>query len=126
MWLKKTDLRNWCVSLLFITALSVSIQNAFGRRKTNCGLVCYRWGKCKLNLLGLTSGSQRPGQAGTTGQLFFSKCGDPPKGCECKFEAPKVGPRKPKIPKVALEFVNDDALEWISNYLEPVNLREIL
>ena len=37
-----------------------------------------------------------------------------------------VGPRKPKIPKVALEFVNDDALEWISNYLEPVNLREIL
>ena len=49
----------------------------------------FRWGKCKLNLLGLTSGSQRPGQAGTTGQLFFSKCGDPPKGCECKFEAPK-------------------------------------
>ena len=48
-----------------------------------------RWGKCKLNLLGLTSGNQRPGQAGTTGQLFFSKCGDPPKGCECKFEAPK-------------------------------------
>ena len=39
--------------------------------------------------MGLTSGSQRPGQAGTTGQLFFSKCGDPPKGCECKFEAPK-------------------------------------
>lgn len=42
-----------------------------------------------MNILGLTSGSQRPGQAGTTGQLFFNKCGDPPKGCECKFEPPK-------------------------------------
>ena len=48
-----------------------------------------RWGKCKLNILELTSGGQRPGQAGNTGQLFFTKCGDPPKGCECKFEAPK-------------------------------------
>ena len=44
-----------------------------------------------MNILGLTSGKQRPGQAGTTGQLFFSKCGDPPKGCECKFEDPAKG-----------------------------------
>ena len=69
-----------------ITFITYTITHQ--QQQKHCSLTS-RWGKCKLNLLGLTSGSQRPGQAGTTGQLFFSKCGDPPKGCECKFEAPK-------------------------------------
>ena len=49
-----------------------------------------RWKKCKSKLSGLTNtdGHHRPGQAGTTGQLFFTKCGDPPEGCECKYEEP--------------------------------------
>ena len=43
-----------------------------------------------MSLSLLTSGSgHRPGQAGTTGQLFFTKCGDPPEGCDCKYEEPK-------------------------------------
>jgi len=125
MWLKKTVSQSWCLSLIMLILLSICSQVTVARRKTNCGLVCYRWGKCKLNLLGLTSGNQRPGQAGTTGQLFFSKCGDPPKGCECKFEAPKAGPPKPKFPKLLLEYVNDDAKAWISNLVDVVNIREI-
>ena len=31
----------------------------------------------------------RPGQRGTTGQLIFSKCEDPPATCECQIEPPK-------------------------------------
>lgn len=29
------------------------------------------------------------GQSGTTGQLFFNTCGEPPEGCECTYEEPK-------------------------------------
>ena len=49
-----------------------------------------RWKKCKSKISVLTNsgGQNRPGQSGTTGQLFFSKCGDPPEGCECKYEPP--------------------------------------
>ena len=52
----------------------------------------FRWRKCKDNLSTLTStgGANRPGQAGTSGQLFFTKCGDPPQGCPCTYE-PKTG-----------------------------------
>ena len=52
--------------------------------------ILLRWKKCKSKLSGLTNtdGHHRPGQAGTTGQLFFTKCGDPPEGCECKYEEP--------------------------------------
>ena len=52
----------------------------------------FRWKKCKVNLSVLTSvgGANRPGQAGTSGQLFFTKCGDPPEGCPCVYE-PKTG-----------------------------------
>ena len=50
----------------------------------------FRWKKCKskISVLSNTDGNHRPGQSGTTGQLFFTKCGDPPQGCECKYEAP--------------------------------------
>lgn len=125
MWQKNTVSKNWCLPLLTLILLSVCFDVTFARRKTNCGLVCYRWGKCKLNILNLTSGSQRPGQAGTTGQLFFTKCGDPPEGCACVFEAPKLGPPKPKFPRILLEFVNDDAKAWVSNLVDVVSLREI-
>ena len=33
--------------------------------------------------------SCRPGQRGTTGQLIFSKCEDPPEKCKCQLEEPK-------------------------------------
>ena len=50
-----------------------------------------RWKKCKTKISVLSynpGGKSRPGQSGTTGQLFFSKCGDPPEGCECVYEEP--------------------------------------
>lgn len=121
---KKNITKYWYLPLIFII-LSICSQVTFAKRKTNCGLVCYRWGKCKLNISALTSGGQRPGQAGTTGQLFFTKCGDPPEGCECTYEPPKVGPAKPKFPKLMFEFVNDDAKAWLTNLVDVVSLREI-
>ena len=53
-------------------------------------LIYSRWKKCKNKLNGLvnTGGNTRPGQSGSTGQLFFNKCGDPPEGCECKYDPP--------------------------------------
>ena len=42
-----------------------------------------------MSVLSNTGGATRPGQRGTTGQLFFAKCGDPPEGCGCKYEEPK-------------------------------------
>ena len=60
----------------------------------------FRWKKCKSKLSGLTNtdGHHRPGQAGTTGQLFFTKCGDPPEGCECKYEEPTGRHSIPEFP----------------------------
>ena len=54
-------------------------------------LPIFRWKKCKGVLSQLTSGDSaaRPGQRGTTGQLIFSKCDDPPASCECQIEPPK-------------------------------------
>ena len=75
-----------------------------------------------MNILGLTSGSQRPGQAGTTGQLFFNKCGDPPKGCECKFEPPKGNQRNylQSLTKAKLFFLTyftiDNNVLWLKNF----------
>ena len=71
-----------------------------------------------MSVLTNTGGNHRPGQSGTTGQLFFTKCGDPPQGCECKYEEPKKGPPKPKMPRMIMEFVNEDAQAWISNLVE--------
>lgn len=109
--------------LLFVcfVLLSSEIANG-GFRQQNCGLSCYRWKKCKSKLSGLTNtdGHHRPGQAGTTGQLFFTKCGDPPEGCECKYEEPTAGPPKPKMPRMILQFVNHEAEEWISNLVQIV------
>ena len=80
----------------------------------------FRWKKCKskISILSNTGGNHRPGQSGTTGQLFFSKCGDPPEGCECKYEVPKVGPPKPKLPRMMMEFIDEEAKDWISNLVE--------
>merc|ERR1711862_655729 len=79
--------------LVLITASILSLP-AEARRKApggRCGLSCYRWKKCKGVLSQLTSGDSaaRPGQRGTTGQLIFSKCEDPPATCECQIEPPK-------------------------------------
>merc|ERR1711862_308530 len=79
-----------------------------------CGLTCYRWKKCKgvLATLTDTTGDTRPGQRGTTGQLIFKKCEDPPDKCNCQLEAPKpTGPPKPRIPKIMLEYVDSDAMD---------------
>merc|ERR1711935_269111 len=106
---------------VFVVLLCSEITSG-GFRKQNCGLTCYSWKKCKNKLNGLinTGGNTRPGQSGNTGQLFFNKCGDPPGGCECKYESPTVGPPKPKMPRMIMEFVNHDAEKWISNLVELV------
>jgi len=123
MWPRKS-VSNWCLPFILVIIL-VCFEVTLARRKTNCGLVCYRWSKCKTDLSALTNGGHLKGQAGNTGQLFFTKCGDPPKGCECKYEKPKVGPAKPKFPRLMLEFVNDDAKAWITNLVDVVSIREI-
>jgi len=110
----------WILVLILVVGYISEIQAK--RNSPNCGFACYRWKKCKKNISILTNsnGNSRPGQSGTTGQLFFSKCGDPPEGCECKYEPPKVGPPKPKLPRMMLSFVNQDAADWISNLVELV------
>ena len=55
---------------------------------------------CKFSEMDITIGESwtfvpnwkfncRPGQRGTTGQLIFKKCDDPPSNCECEIEPPK-------------------------------------
>merc|ERR1712029_154058 len=102
----KMNRRTILLFLCFVLLSSEIVDGGF--RQGNCGLSCYRWKKCKSKLSGLTNtgGQQRPGQAGSTGQLFFQKCGDPPSGCECTYEEPSAGPPKPKMPRMILEFVN--------------------
>merc|ERR1712059_74546 len=94
-----------------------------GRRRkagSQCGLTCYRWRKCRGVLATLTSttGGARPGQQGTTGQLIFSKCEDPPERCGCVLveEPPKpTEPPKPKLPKKYIEYVDEEAKDWLNN-----------
>ena len=76
--------------------------------------VLFRWKKCKKNISILTNsnGNSRPGQSGTTGQLFFSKCGDPPEGCECKYEPPKGKESPPSASILMIPL-------WIFLYLKP-------
>jgi len=104
-----------------IAVLVIQLSLTEARRTKNCGLTCYRWRKCKasVSVLSNTGGATRPGQRGTTGQLFFAKCGDPPEGCGCKYEEPKV-PTKPKFPELMLEYVNEDAREWITNLVDVI------
>ena len=42
-----------------------------------------------LATLTSSEGEARPGQRGTTGQLIFKKCDDPPERCGCVLEPPK-------------------------------------
>ena len=122
-----------------LVSLFSSLTEGRRRKGGSCGLTCYRWRKCKGVLATLTSseGEARPGQRGTTGQLIFKKCDDPPERCGCVLEPPKPSksptnhkmiiimisfsaaePPKPKLPKVMLEFVDSEALDWLSNLVD--------
>ena len=81
---------HWLVLLVVLTVFS-SLADSRRRKGGTCGLTCYRWKKCKGVLATLTSseGEARPGQRGTTGQLIFKKCDDPPERCKCELEPPK-------------------------------------
>merc|ERR1712106_193402 len=112
-----------CLPMLFLMLAVISTVSEARRRKPGgvCGLTCYRWKKCKGVLATLTSssGATRPGQRGTTGQLIFSKCVDPPEKCKCQLEEPKpTGPPKPRIPKTVLEYVDSDAMDWLTNLVD--------
>ncbi|XP_059090234.1 uncharacterized protein LOC131886034 [Tigriopus californicus] len=91
-----------------------------GRNPGNCGLSCYRWKKCKgkMSELSSTSSSVRPGQSGTTGQLFFNKCGDPPSNCPCEYEEPHVKPKKPAMPRYMSQYIEHEASMWLRNHVE--------
>ena len=127
---------------MVVLLVSVFSSLTEGRRRKggSCGLTCYRWRKCKGVLATLTSteGEARPGQRGTTGQLIFQKCDDPPERCGCVLEPPKPSksphqssndndndlllcsaePPKPSLPKVMLEFVDTEALDWLTNLVD--------
>merc|ERR1719225_2100420 len=105
----------WFLVVAVMVVLCSSLTEARRRKGGSCGLTCYRWRKCKGVLATLTSteGEARPGQRGTTGQLIFKKCDDPPERCGCVLEPPK-----PKQPKVMLEFVDSEALDWLSNLVD--------
>jgi len=47
------------------------------RRKTNCGLTCYRWGKCMRQI------SEGKGELGDTGIVVLNKCSPMENGCNC-------------------------------------------
>ncbi|XP_023327607.1 uncharacterized protein DDB_G0271670 [Eurytemora carolleeae] len=63
--------------LLFISMLACTCTQA--RREKNCGLTCYRWGKC----MGQLDGTNRPGQLGDTGIIVLNTCSPIEKGCDC-------------------------------------------
>jgi len=95
------------------------------RRKPGgtCGLSCYRWRKCRGVLATLTSttSGDRPGERGTTGQLIFKKCTEPAASCNCQLieEPPKpTEPPKPKFPKKYIEFVDEEAMDWLTNLVD--------
>merc|ERR1711915_393640 len=110
-----------CLTLsMLVLMVTLATVTEARRRKAGgvCGLTCFRWKKCKGKLATLTSGggATRPGQRGTTGQLIFNKCEDPPEKCKCELEEPKpTGSPKPSIPKVMLEYVDSDAMDWLTN-----------
>ena len=87
----RMDLSKFPWLLLLALAVFSSLGDCRRRKGGTCGLTCYRWRKCKGVLATLTSGEgeARPGQRGTTGQLIFKKCENPPDRCECTLEPPK-------------------------------------
>ncbi|XP_023339486.1 uncharacterized protein LOC111709806 [Eurytemora carolleeae] len=107
------------MKFLCILILSVLITQSVGRRQQQgtCGLTCFRWRKCKavLNTLTSTDGDARPGQRGTTGQLIFDKCEDPPAKCSCEEEPKPKEPTKPRMPKSMLDYVDESAVDWFTN-----------
>ena len=130
----------WLLVVAVLVSLFSSLTEGRRRKGGSCGLTCYRWRKCKGVLATLTSseGEARPGQRGTTGQLIFKKCEDPPERCGCVLEPPKPSksqcppdnhndvnlvfypaePPKPSLPKVMLEFVDSEALDWLTNLVD--------
>merc|ERR1712106_691943 len=122
MGMKAMNLSMMFLTLAVILAMLSSSSEARKRKAGSvCRLTCYRWKKCKgvLATLTSTSGATRPGQRGTTGQLIFSKCEDPPEKCKCQLVEPKpTGPPKPKISKKLLEYVDSDAMAWLTNLVD--------
>ena len=131
------DMSKFSWLLLSVLVLFSSLAESRRRKGGTCGLTCYRWKKCKGVLATLTSGEgeSRPGQRGTTGQLIFNKCDDPPDRCNCELEPPKPSkshtpdlhishysppaePPKPTLPKVMLEYVDTEALDWLTNLVD--------
>nr|XP_040579405.1 uncharacterized protein LOC121127897 [Lepeophtheirus salmonis] len=107
---------------LLMSTLFVHYTNS--RKAVNCGFVCYRWRKCKGKLIGLTGSSgNRPSEVGTTGQLFFHKCGSPRDGCICVEEVKEkqkvvVVDVRPHIPNNLVQFINNEAHDWLSNLVQ--------
>ena len=102
-WSRMTVSRcRWLLVAVVVVVLFSSTTEGRRRKGGTCGLTCYRWRKCKGVLATLTSseGEARPGQRGTTGQLIFQKCDDPPERCGCVLEPPK--PSKSQIRRIFL------------------------
>jgi len=67
-----------CVVVVVMLLCAFNLSQA-RKRKTNCGLTCYRWSKC----IGQLDGTNRPGQLGDTGILVLNTCAQLDKGCNC-------------------------------------------
>jgi len=73
------------VLVLIFATLSPDLCQA-ARRRTNCGLNCYRYTKC----MGYLDGGKRPGQLGDTGQIVLGHCSPLAKGCECELDVDTI------------------------------------
>merc|ERR1711872_891808 len=107
--------------LCMFVAILLTCDVSLGRRVSGgtCGLTCYRYEKCRsvLNTLTSSSGSTRPGQRGTTGQLIFETCEDPAE-CNCEERNKPKPPPKPRVPKAILDYVDSSALQWLNNLVD--------
>jgi len=117
-------MRWWVVVTMVVVLVNLVVVEARRRRPGgSCGLSCYRWRKCKgvLSQLTSTSSGDRPGERGTTGQLIFKKCTEPAASCGCQLieEPPKpTEPPKPKFPKKYIQFVDEEAMDWLTNLVD--------
>jgi hypothetical protein len=118
-------MRWWMVLAMLVLTVEMVDKVEARRRKPGgtCGLSCYRWRKCRGVLATLTSttSGDRPGERGTTGQLIFKKCTEPAASCNCQLieEPPKpTEPPKPKFPKKYIEFVDEEAMDWLTNLVD--------
>jgi len=96
---------------------------AGGNLGAHAAFLATRWRKCRgvLSQLTSTTSGDRPGERGTTGQLIFKKCTEPAASCNCQLieEPPKpTEPPKPKFPKKYIEFVHEEAMDWLTNLVD--------